>query len=253
MLKCRRMKSPQFLSKNWIYSWQWKSSKTLQQYHRLESFAMKTDKSFLKTNINPWSCIPGVCTQRQSNKQRYCRQLQNHVWIPNFRKSNRKITFVVLWHGRSCQEMCGTIMWVGKQDDSTTLQSTNSTHRWPSHFKEGEWKSVGELSKACSRIVLKCLYLARVGKLDYGLWTNLLVRSRNGPKPVTNDYVLWSLTFIIQMNTNNIVMWKQCKTMQIGTVSRLRFRRRSWGFKFYFGWNVVLFWKPHIRSSQLDV
>ena len=33
----------QCMSKNWIYSWLWKSSKTRQQYCRLESFAMKTD------------------------------------------------------------------------------------------------------------------------------------------------------------------------------------------------------------------
>ena len=29
------------------------------------------------------------------------------------------------------------------------------------HFKEEETKSVGELSNACSQIVLKCLYLAK--------------------------------------------------------------------------------------------
>ena len=32
------------------------------------------------------------------------------------------------------------------------------------HFIEEELKSVGELSKVCSQIVLKCLYLARVGR-----------------------------------------------------------------------------------------
>ena len=38
-------------------------------------------------------------------------------------------------------------------------------------------KSVGELSKVCSRIVLKCLYLARIGRLDI-LWSvNKLSRS----------------------------------------------------------------------------
>ena len=37
------------------------------------------------------------------------------------------------------------------------------------HFKEEELKSVGELSKVCSQIVLKCLYLARVGRPDI-LW-----------------------------------------------------------------------------------
>ena len=32
--------------------------------------------------------------------------------------------------------------------------------------KEEELKSVGELSKVCSQIVLKCLYLARIGRPD---------------------------------------------------------------------------------------
>ena len=34
------------------------------------------------------------------------------------------------------------------------------------HFKEEETKSVGELSTTCSQIVLKCLYLARIGRPD---------------------------------------------------------------------------------------
>ena len=37
------------------------------------------------------------------------------------------------------------------------------------HFKEEEKKSVGELSHVCSQIVLKCLYLARIGRPDI-LW-----------------------------------------------------------------------------------
>ena len=45
------------------------------------------------------------------------------------------------------------------------------------HFKEEETKSVGELSTTCSQIVLKCLYLARIGRLDI-LWSvNKLARS----------------------------------------------------------------------------
>ena len=47
------------------------------------------------------------------------------------------------------------------------------------HFKEEETKSVGELSQVCSQIVLKCLYLARIGRLDI-LWSvNKLARSRS--------------------------------------------------------------------------
>ena len=59
------------------------------------------------------------------------------------------------------------------------------------HFKEEELKSVGELSKVCSQVVLKCLYLARIGRPDI-LWSvNKLARSiTNGPKLVTNDYLV---------------------------------------------------------------
>ena len=45
------------------------------------------------------------------------------------------------------------------------------------HFEEEETKSVGELSNTCSQIVLKCLYLARIGRLDV-LWSgNRFARS----------------------------------------------------------------------------
>ena len=45
------------------------------------------------------------------------------------------------------------------------------------HFKDEELKSVGQLSKVSSQIVLKCLYLARIGRPDI-LWSvNKLARS----------------------------------------------------------------------------
>ena len=44
------------------------------------------------------------------------------------------------------------------------------------HFKE-EMKSVGELSHVCSQIVLKCLYLARIGRPDILCSVNKLARS----------------------------------------------------------------------------
>ena len=73
------------------------------------------------------------------SKPKYCGQLQNHVWIANFCGGIGKITipskssyfFTVLWHGRSCKEVCGTILWVVEQDDSATLRSICSMHRWP--------------------------------------------------------------------------------------------------------------------------
>ena len=99
------------------------------------------------------------------NKQRYCRQLQNNLWIQNFTRCNGKITmlgkseylFVVLWHGRSCQEMCGTILWVTKQDNSTTLQSVNSMHWWPSFQRrrnEIRGRFVTSMLSNCSEMLI---------------------------------------------------------------------------------------------------
>ena len=45
------------------------------------------------------------------------------------------------------------------------------------HFKEEEMKSVGELSQVISQIVLKCLYLARIGRPDKIWSVNKLARS----------------------------------------------------------------------------
>ena len=74
------------------------------------------------------------------------------------------------------------------------------------HFKEEELKSAGDLSKVCSQIVLKCLYLARIGRPDIPWSVNKLARSIT--KWSKNDYLVWSLTFIIHVNTNSIVMWE---------------------------------------------
>ena len=82
------------------------------------------------------------------------------------------------------------------------------------HFKEEETKSVGELShENCQKYALKLFWNAETWhELDDlifdGQWTNLHDRSQNGPKVVTNDYVVWFLTFIMHVNTNSIAMWE---------------------------------------------
>ena len=56
-------------------------------------------------------------------------------------------------------------------------------------FKQEELESVAELSEVCSQIVLKCLYLARIGRRDI---SSLRDQSRN----------------VLRVNSNNIVMWE---------------------------------------------
>ena len=115
-------------------------------------------------------------------------------------------------------------------------------------------KSVGELSKVCSQIVLKCLYLARIGRPDI-LWSvNKLARSitkwtKDCDKRLSRliSYIHYTRKYKQYCHVGN------CQTMQIGTVSRLRFCRRSWGFKIYIRWNIVHFWKSYVCSIQVDV
>ena len=120
------------------------------------------------------------------NKQRYCWQLQSHIWIQNFCRNNWKITmlgksaylFVVVWHGRSCQEMCGTILWVGKQDDSTTLQKYQ-LHALTTIIskKKKNWNLWENCQKYALKLFWICLYLARIGRPDI-LWSvNKFARS----------------------------------------------------------------------------
>ena len=45
------------------------------------------------------------------------------------------------------------------------------------HFKKVDLDTVGELSKVCSQIVLKCLYLARMGVPDFLLSANKIARA----------------------------------------------------------------------------
>ena len=76
------------------------------------------------------------------------------------------------------------------------------------HFKEEEMKSVGELSQVCSQIVLKCLYLARIGRPDI-LWSvNKLARSiTKWTKACGKRLNRFISFFIIHVNTDNIAMW----------------------------------------------
>ena len=131
----------------------------------------KFDNSAPQLSFNTFSrsCLLGMYSKTMRNKHGYCWQLQNHVWIHNLRRSNWKITmlgqsayfFVVLWHGRACQEMCGTILWVGKQDDSTTLQSINSMPWWPSIQRrriEIRGRIVKSMLSNCSEILVPGTY-----------------------------------------------------------------------------------------------
>ena len=156
--------------------------------------------------------------------------------------------FVVLWHGGSCQGMCGMILWVGKQNDSTTPQSINSMHWRP-------WFQRRRRSEFLGRIVTSML---SNGSIMFMLGTNWktccsMVSEQSCTIDHKMDQSMWQTIISIDL-LHSSHMWiqtilscgKHCQTMQVGTVSRLR-------FKMYIRWNIVHFRKPYICSNQLDV
>ena len=117
-------------------------------------------------------------------KQRYCWQLLNHVRIQNFRRSNWKLPCsenlrISSWsydtegHAKKCVErFCELVNRTTQQFYKVSTPCLDDHH-----FKEEEMKSAGELSRVCSQLVLKCLYLTRIGRPDI-LWSvNKLARS----------------------------------------------------------------------------
>ena len=169
---------------------------------------------FGKTNIFPRSCVLGMYSTTMWNKQRYCWQLQNHVWVPEFPQQqlknlpyceNLSYFFMVLMIWRVMQRKC--VVRYCELANKTTQQLYNvSTPCIDDHHFKEELKFV-ELSNVCSQIFWNT-YTWHVLEdlIFYGQWTNLHDRSQNGPKPVTNDYIVWSLTSITHVNTNRIVM-----------------------------------------------
>ena len=150
------------------------------------------------------------------NKQRYCWQLQNHVWITNFRRGNLK-----KYHARKiCVFLRGHMTWKVMPRNVWNDIVSWRTKRLNNSTKNQLLALMTIISKKknwnrwenCQKYALKLFWNAYTwhqleDPIFYGQWTNLHDRSQNGPKPVTNAGIVWSLTFITHVNTNSIVMW----------------------------------------------
>ena len=107
------------------------------------------------------------------------------------------------------------------------------------HFKEEEMKSVGESTQVCSQIVLKCLNLARIGRL-YILWSEPICTINHKmdeslwQTPESIDFLHASYTWI-----QNFGMWVILQNNADWTVSGLWLFGRSWRFKIHFWRNIV--------------
>ena len=84
-----------------------------------------------------------------------------------FREKWCKCYCVVLLYERTCEEMRGTVLRTRKNIEHLCKVSTKCLN--DHQVKKEELETVGELSKVCSQIALKSLYLERIGRPDI-LW-----------------------------------------------------------------------------------
>ena len=96
-------------------------------------------------------------------------------------------------------------------------------------FKQEELETVGELSQVCSQIVLKCLYLARIGRPDI-LWSvNKLARSVTKWTQACDKRLARLISFLHRTHDDRQYrhVGKHGTALQTGFVSRLRLFWRS--------------------------
>ena len=193
------------------------------------------------------------------NKQRYCGQLQNHVWIANFSRRNWKVPYsenlyISSWsydteaHAKKCVERYCELANRTTQQLYKVSTPCIDDH----HFKEEELKSAGELSKICSQNFLKCLYLARIGRPDILSSVNKLARSITKWTKACDKRLNRLISYIHHTSEDKQYCYvgntaKQCR---MGLFRDSDFARR---LKIYFRWNIVRFWKSYICSNKLDV
>ena len=120
---------------------------------------------FGRTNIFPWSCILGMHSKTMWNKQRYWGQLQNHVWIENFRgeeqKSFHTLRIFVFLHGLMTwlvmqrSVWSDIVSWQTRRLNNSTKVSY-SLHRWPPLQRRKNktcWRIVTCLLSNCSEML----------------------------------------------------------------------------------------------------
>ena len=136
---------------------------------------------FGRTNIIPWLRLLGLHSKWKTNQQRYCWQFSTISAgatgkLPSSVRLNANIS---TWS----YDMGGHANKYVERYCELANETTQQPYKVSTpclddrQSKEEEWWSVGELSKVCSQIVLKCLYLARIGRPDISWSANKLARA----------------------------------------------------------------------------
>ena len=98
------------------------------------------------------------------------------------------------------------VSWQTRRLDNSTKYLLTAS--MTSTLKKKKWNLLENCHKYAPKLFWNVYTWHVLGDLIIvGQWTNLHDRSQNGPKPGTNVWIDWYLTFITHVNTNSIAMW----------------------------------------------
>ena len=120
-------------------------------------------------------------------------------------------------------------------------------------LKKKKMGFVGELSTVCSQIVLKCLYLARIGRPDI-----FMVCEQTCTRGHKIDKILWQTLGAFDLVHSSykwiptiLLCGKHSTTMPSRIISQFWFCKRSRRLKINIRWTLMHFRKSNIRAKKL--
>ena len=135
---------------------------------------------FGRTNYDCWPSLPGMYAGRKWNKWMNCgREARlvhqtcfiHHKHDYEFQQWHQaQLNIIQLRDAGSCTKVRWTFFCELANRTTDKLHNVSTPCLDDHQLKNEDLETMGELSEVCSRIVLKCLYLALIGRPDI-LWT----------------------------------------------------------------------------------
>ena len=224
----------------------WKETKS---WSDVESTQQRS--GFGRTNIFPWSCVLEMHSKTMRNKQKYCGQLQNHVWIANFRgeqlRNYHSLKIFGFFHGRMTWWVMQRNVWNDIVSWQRRRLSNSTKYLLHASMTTTSKKKKQNLLENCQIHALKLFWNAYIWQ---ELWSvNKLARSISKWTKACDKRLNRLISKIHQTCEYKQYRYvgNTAKTMQIGTVSGLWRRGRSWRFKIHF-W---VLWKSYVCSNRI--
>ena len=177
----------------------------------------------------------------------------NHEFPREQLKNYHARKICVFLRGPSTWKVMPRMNWRTKTTQQLYKVSTPCLHDY--HFQR---RRISKSRRIVKSMLSNCSEMLALGK-NWTTWY-FMVSEQACTIDHDMDQSLWQtiISFDLLYSSH---MWiqtilscgKHCQTKLIGTVSRLRFRKRSLGFEIYIKWDIVRFRKSYICSNQLDV